>query len=187
VEDIITALSRFKALFVIARNSSFVYKGRAVDVKQIGRELGVRYVLERQRSQSGKRVRITGQLVDTSTGAHLWADRFDGGLSDVFDLQDQVTTRALSGRSRQRWKSRDRACQAQADREASTPPMPSIYAVWPGFISLVNRQATTRALRLFNSAIELDPDFASAYVVAAFCTSLPRSMADSDTANAMPK
>ena len=91
VDDIITALSRFKALFVIARNSSFTYKGRAVDVKQIGRELGVRYVLEGSVRKAANRVRITGQLVDTATGAHLWADRFDGGLGDVFDLQDQVT------------------------------------------------------------------------------------------------
>src|SRR5207237_9107611 len=91
VEDIITALSRFKALFVIARNSSFTYKGRAVDVKQIGRELGVRYVLEWRVRKATNRVRITGQLVDAATGAHLWAERFDGGLGDVFDLQDRVT------------------------------------------------------------------------------------------------
>ena len=91
VEDIITALSHFKALFVIARNSSFTYKGRAVDVKQVGRELGVRYVLEGSVRKAGNRVRITGQLVDTATGAHLWAERFDGGLGDIFDLQDQVT------------------------------------------------------------------------------------------------
>ena len=91
VEDIITALSRFKALFVIARNSSFNYKGRTVDVKVVGRELGVRYVLEGSVRKAANRVRITGQLVDTATGAHLWADRFDGGLGDIFDLQDQVT------------------------------------------------------------------------------------------------
>src|SRR5258705_8639389 len=91
VDDIITALSRFKALFVIARNSSFTYKRRAVDVKQIGRELGVRYVLEGSVRKAANRVCITGQLVDAVTGAHLWADRFDGGLGDIFDLQDQVT------------------------------------------------------------------------------------------------
>ena len=91
VEDIITALSHFKALFVIARNSSFTYKGRAVDVKQVGRELGVRYVLEGSVRKAANRVRITGQLVDTATGTHLWANRFDGGLGDIFDLQDQVT------------------------------------------------------------------------------------------------
>ena len=90
-EDIITALSRFKALFVIARNSSFTYKGRAFDVKQVGRELGVRYVLEGSVRKAANRVRITGQLVDTATGAHLWAERFDGGLGDIFDLQDRVT------------------------------------------------------------------------------------------------
>src|SRR6202008_3238131 len=88
VEEIITALSRFKALFVIARNSSFTYKGRAVEVKQVGRELGVRYVLEGSVRKAANRVRVTGQLIDAATGAHLWADRFDGGLGDIFDLQD---------------------------------------------------------------------------------------------------
>src|SRR5262245_6201484 len=87
VEDIITALSRFNQLFVIARNSSFTYKGRAVDVKQVGRELGVRYVLEGSVRKAGSRVRITGQLIDASTDAHLWADRFEGNLEDMFDLQ----------------------------------------------------------------------------------------------------
>ena len=96
VEDIITALSHFKALFVVARNSSFSYKGRAVDVKQIGRELGVRYVLEGSVRKAANRVRITGKLVDTATGAHLWAERFDGGLGDIFDLQDQVTESVVS-------------------------------------------------------------------------------------------
>ena len=91
VEDIITALSRFRQLFVVARNSSFTYKGRAVDVKQVGRELGVRYVLEGSVRKAANRVRITGQLIDVSNGAHLWADRFDGGIEDIFDLQDQVT------------------------------------------------------------------------------------------------
>ena len=90
VEDIITALSRIRWLFVIARNSSFTYKGRAVDVKQVGRELGVRYVLEGSVRKAANRVRITGQLIDATTGAHLWADRFDGALDDIFELQDQV-------------------------------------------------------------------------------------------------
>src|SRR6202166_562049 len=91
VEDITTALSRVKWLFVIARNSSFTYKGKAVDIKQVGRELGVRYVLEGSVRKAGNRVRITGQLVDAATGAHLWADRFDGALDDIFALQDSVT------------------------------------------------------------------------------------------------
>jgi TolB-like protein len=95
VEDIITALSRFHQLFVIARNSSFVYKSRAVDVKQVGRELGVRYVLEGSVRKSTNRLRITAQLIDTGTGAHLWADRFDGTIEDTFDLQDQLTSRVV--------------------------------------------------------------------------------------------
>ena len=91
VEDIITGLSRFRWLFVIARNSSFTYKGRAVDVKQVGRELGVRYLLEGSVRKSANRIRIAGQLIDTSSGTHLWADRFEGALEDVFELQDKVT------------------------------------------------------------------------------------------------
>src|SRR5213082_277879 len=90
VDEIITALSRFRNLFVIARNSSFSYKGRAVDVKQVARELGIRYVLEGSVRKAANRVRIIGQLIDTATGAHIWADRFDGALDDVFELQDQV-------------------------------------------------------------------------------------------------
>src|SRR5205809_368344 len=91
VEEIITALSRIRWLFVIARNSTFTYKGRAVDVKQVGRDLGVRYVLEGSVRKAANRVRITGQLIDSNSGAHLWADRIEGSLEDIFDVQDQVT------------------------------------------------------------------------------------------------
>src|ERR1700704_5830954 len=90
VEEIITALSRFKALFVIARNSSFTYKGKAVDIRQVGRELGVRYVLEGSVRKAANRVRITGQLIESENGVHIWADRYDGDLSEIFDLQDKV-------------------------------------------------------------------------------------------------
>src|SRR5207244_3814795 len=90
VEEIITALSRIRWLFVIARNSSFTYKGQAIDVKQVGREMGVRYVLEGSVRKGGGRVRITGQLIDAETGTHLWADRFDGSLENVFELEDRV-------------------------------------------------------------------------------------------------
>jgi adenylate cyclase len=93
VEEIITALSRIRWLFVIARNSSFTYKGQAADVKRVGRELGVRYVLEGSVRKGGNRVRITTQLIDAMSGTHLWADRFDGPLEDVFDLQDEVSSR----------------------------------------------------------------------------------------------
>src|ERR1700733_7361585 len=95
VEDIITGLSRIKWLFVIARNSSFTYKGKAVDIRQVGRELGVRYVLEGGVRKAGLRLRITAQLIEAETGAHLWADRLDGDLADVFDLQDQITDRVV--------------------------------------------------------------------------------------------
>ena len=91
VEDIITGLSRSKSLFVIARHSTFTYKGNAFDIKQVGRELGFRYVLEGSVRKAGNRVRISGQLIDAATGAHLWADRFDSQLDDIFDLQDRVT------------------------------------------------------------------------------------------------
>jgi len=100
VEDITTALSRFRQLFVIARNSTFVYKGRAVDVRQVARELGVRYVLEGSVRRAGDRVRLTAQLIDASTGGHLWAERFDGELADVFDLQDRITERWWAPSSR---------------------------------------------------------------------------------------
>jgi adenylate cyclase len=92
VEEIITALSRIRWLFVIARNSSFTYKGQSIDVKQVGRELGVRYVLEGSVRRAGGRVRITAQLIDATNGAHLWADRFDGSLEDIFELQDKVAS-----------------------------------------------------------------------------------------------
>ena len=167
VEDIITALSHFKALFVIARNSSFTYKGRAVDVKQVGRELGVRYVLEGSVRKAANRVRITGQLVDTSTGAHLWADRFDGGLGDIFDLQDQVTESVVGAIAP--------AVEKAEIERAKRKPTESLdaYTLYlrglAGFYQFANQQAIDEALRLFNSAIELDPDFASAYGRAASC------------------
>jgi TolB-like protein/class 3 adenylate cyclase/tetratricopeptide (TPR) repeat protein len=168
VEDIITALSHFKALFVIARNSSFTYKGRvAVDVKQVGRELGVRYVLEGSVRKAANRVRITGQLVDTATGGHLWADRFDGGLGDIFDLQDQVTESVVGAIAP--------AVEKAEIERAKRKPTDSLdaYALYlrgsDRLYQFASRQANGEALRLFNSAIELDPDFASAYGRAALC------------------
>ena len=107
VEDIITDLSRLKFLFVIARNSSFRYKNRAVDVKQVGRELGVRYVLEGSIRRAGNRLRLTGQLLEAATGVQLWADRYDGALEDVFELQDEITGQVLGAlaltSSKSRW------------------------------------------------------------------------------------
>jgi TolB-like protein len=167
VDDIITALSHFKALFVIARNSSFTYKWRAVDVKQIGRELGVRYVLEGSVRKAAKRVRITGQLVDTATGAHLWANRIDGGIGDIFDLQDQVTESVVGAIAP--------AVEKAEIERAKRKPTESLdaYSLYlrglARFYQFADRQANDEALRLFNSAIELDPDFASAYGRAALC------------------
>jgi TolB-like protein/class 3 adenylate cyclase len=181
-EDIITALSRFKALFVIARNSSFTYKGRAVDVKQVGRELGVRYVLEGSVRKAANRVRITGQLVDTATGGHLWAERFDGGLGDIFDLQDQVTESVVGAIAP--------AVEKAEIERAKRKPTESLdaYALYlrglARFYQFANRQANGEALRLFNSAIELDPDFASAYGRAAACYVIAKTNGwISDTAN----
>ncbi|MEH2558537.1 TolB-like protein/class 3 adenylate cyclase [Bradyrhizobium algeriense] len=166
VDDIITALSHFKALFVIARNSSFTYKGRAVDVKQVGRELGVRYVLEGSVRKAANRVRITGQLVDTATGAHLWADRFDGGLDDIFDLQDKVTASVVGAIA-------PKLEQAEIER-AKRKPTESLdaydyYLRGIASVHLWTKEANAEALRLFYRASELDPDFATAYGMAAWC------------------
>ena len=166
-EDIITALSHFKALFVIARNSSFTYKGRAVDVKQVGRELGVRYVLEGSVRKAANRVRITGQLVDAATGTHLWADRFDGGLVDIFDLQDQVTESIVGAIA----PAIEKAEIERAKRKL-TESLDAYTLYLRGlarYYQFAGRQANDEALRLFNSAIELDRDFASAYGRAASC------------------
>jgi TolB-like protein len=168
VEEIITALSRFRELFVIARNSSFTYKGRAVDVKQVGRDLGVHYVLEGSIRKAGNRVRITGQLVDASTGAHLWADRFDGALEDVFDLQDQVTARVIG-------EIAPRLEEAEI-RRTSSKPTGSLGAYDYFLRGMVGvhqwtREGNTEALSYFRRAIELDPNFAAAYGMAARCYS----------------
>ena len=161
------ALSCFKALFVIARSSSFTYKGRTVDIKQVGRELRVRYVLEGSVRKAASRVRITGQLVDTTTGAHLWADRFDGGIGDVFDLQDQVTESVVGAIAP--------AVEKAEIERAKCKPTESLdaYALYlrglARLYQFASRQANDEVLRLFNSAIELDPDFALAYGRAASC------------------
>jgi TolB-like protein/tetratricopeptide (TPR) repeat protein len=166
VEEIITALSRMRWLFVIARNSSFVYKAKAIDVKQVGRELGVRYVLEGSVRKAANRVRITGQLVDTTKGAHLWADRFEGGLDDIFDLQDQVTASVVGAIAPTLEK-------AEIER-AKRKPTESLdaydyYLRGMANVHLWTKEANSEALRLFYKAIELDPDFASAYGMAAWC------------------
>ena len=166
VEDIITALSRFKSLFVIARNSSFTYKGKAVDIKQVGRDLGVRYVLEGSVRKAANKVRITGQLIDAETGAHLWADRFDGSLDDVFDLQDRVTTSVVGAIA-------PKLDKAEITR-ASRKPVENLDA-YDCFLrglaqtNVLTRQSFDEVLRLCYRAIELDPGFSSPYGLAARC------------------
>ena len=166
VEDIITALSRFKALFVIARNSSFTYKGKAVDIKQVGRELGVRYVLEGSVRKAANRLRISGQLIDASTGGHLWADHFDGVLEDIFELQDRVTSSVVGAIA-------PKLEQAETER-AMRKPTENLDA-YDCFLRamahyhLFTRDSLLEARRLFRRATDLDPAYAAAYGFGAWC------------------
>jgi TolB-like protein/class 3 adenylate cyclase len=166
VEDIITALSRFKNLFVIAHNSSFTYKRRPTNVQQVGRELGVRYVLEGSVRKAGNRVRVSGRLIDSSTGAHLWADRFEGASEDIFDLQDQVTTSVVSAIT----PSIENAEIERAKRKPTANlDAYDYYLRGLAIVDQMTKEANDEALRLFNKAIELDPDFARAYARASYC------------------
>ena len=166
VEEIITALSRIRWLFVIARNSSFTYKGRAVDVKRVGRELGVRYVLEGSVRKAGNRVRITGQLIDAETGAHLWADRFDGSLEDVFELQDEVAI-SVAGviEPTLRQTEIERARRKRPDSldayDLYLRALPYAFTPMP--------DDADKALPLLTKAIELEPDYAAAHAIIAWC------------------
>jgi TolB-like protein len=166
VEDITMALSLFRWLFVIARNSSFTYKGRAVDVKQVGRELGVRYVLEGSVRKAGNRIRISGQLIDAGTGAHLWAGRFDGALEDMFDLQDHVTSSVVGAIAPK--------LQREEIKRARRKPTENLDAYDYYLRGLASarrwtKDANAEALDLFCKAIELDPGLACAYGMAAWC------------------
>ena len=162
VEDITTALSRFKSLFVIARNSSFTYKGKAVDIRQVGRELGVRYVLEGSVRKADSRVRISGQLIDTATGSHIWADKFDGVFDDVFGLQDQVTTSVVGLIA-------PKLVQAEIERalQKATDRLDGYDFYLRGMASLY-RGAGLEPYELFKKAIDRDPKYAAAYAAAAF-------------------
>jgi adenylate cyclase len=166
VEEITTALSRFKWLLVIARTSTFAYKGRAVDVKQVSRDLGVRYVLEGSVRKSAYRVRITAQLIDATSGAHLWADRFDGSLENVFELQDQIAS-AVVGAIDPKLLAME---IARVKRKA--PADPDAYDCFLRALDQTYRWTSEShevALRLLYQAIELDPDYAQAYACAVEC------------------
>jgi TolB-like protein/class 3 adenylate cyclase len=166
VEEIITALSRIRWLFVIARNSSVTYKGQAVDVKQVGRELGVRYVLEGSVRKAGGRVRITAQLIDAETGAHLWADHLDGSLEDVFELQDQVAA-SVAGVI-------EPALQAAEMRRSIARPMTQLtaYDLYLRALAVyfpITKERTFEALALLEQAIAIDPRYRPALSWAAIC------------------
>lgn len=166
VEDIITALSRLRWMFVIARNSSFTYKDRAVDVKQVGLELGVRYIVEGGVRKAANRVRITAQLVDATTGVHIWAERFDGGIEDIFDLQDRMTESIVGAIA----PSLERA-EIERAKLKPTENLDAYDVFLRGMASFHQRtwDATNEALKLFYRAIELDASFASAYAMAGWC------------------
>jgi adenylate cyclase len=166
VEDIITGLSRIKWLFVIARNSTFAYKGRGVDVKQVGRELGVRYVLEGSVRKAADRVRITGQLIDTATGAHIWAERYDRKFDDIFALQDEITLSVVGAiEPSLRLAEIERVKRKRSDSldayDLVLQAQPDVYSRIPEHV--------TKALLLLERALALDPAYALAHAYAAEC------------------
>jgi TolB-like protein/class 3 adenylate cyclase len=171
VEEITTAIARLPWLFVIARNSAFTYKGRAVDVKQVAQELGVRYVLEGSVRKAGNRVRITGQLIDTTTGAHIWADRFDGALDDIFELQDQVAS-SVAGAIEPKLR------LSEIER-ASRKPTANLtaYDLYLRALAQVHRyteEGFAEAVVLARRALAIDPFYAPAAALAGFCRGLQR-------------
>jgi adenylate cyclase len=169
VEEIITALSRFRWLFVIARNSSFTFKGKAVDVKEVGHRLGVRYVLEGSVRKSAGKVRIAGQLIDAATGAHLWADRFERDLTDIFALQDEVTVAVVSAIQPRLLQAeialaRRRRPENLTAYDCYLQAMPQYY--------LSTREGLAEAIKLARRALELDPRFGLAAALAGHCHTL---------------
>ena len=166
VEDITTALACIPSLFVISRNSAFTYKGRAVDVRDVGRDLGVRYVLEGSVRRAGNRVRITGQLVDAMTAAHLWGDRFDGALDDVFDLQARVAE-SVAGAIEPRLQ----RAEIERVRHKATQDLGAYDYYLRGLASMHegSGEAIRAAHGLFIRATELDPTYGAAFGLAAFC------------------
>jgi TolB-like protein len=163
VEEIITALSRLRWLFVMARNSSFTYKGRAIDVRQAARELGVRYVLEGSVRKAADRVRVTGQLIDASTGAHLWADRFDRPLGDVFAVQDEITV-AVVGAIEPSLRSAEIE-RVKRKRPESLDAYDLVLQVHS--IATFMPDSATKALPLLERALSIEPDYATAHGYAA--------------------
>jgi adenylate cyclase len=166
VEEIITALSRFKSLFVIARNSSFSYKGKSPDIRQVGRDLGVRYVLEGSVRKAAGKVRITGQLIDAVTGAHIWADRFERDLTDVFALQDEVTVAVVSA-IQPKLRQTEIAMATRQRPENLTAYDYYLRALPQHYLS--TREGLAEAIRLAHRALELDPRFGLVAALAGIC------------------
>jgi adenylate cyclase len=166
VEEITTALSRFKWLFVIARNSSFTFKGKAVDVKEVGRRLGVRYVLEGSVRKASGKVRITGKLIDAVTGTHIWADRFERDLTDVFALQDEVTVAVVSAIQPKLLQTE--IAMAARRRSENLTAYDLYLRALPQFY-LTTREANAEAIRLARCALELDPRFGYVAALAGMC------------------
>jgi adenylate cyclase len=169
VDDIITALSRFKSIFVIARNSSFTYKGKAVDLKRVGRELGVRYVLEGSVRKATDKVRITCQLIDATTGMHLWADRYEGDLGDVFALQDEITVNVIAAIA-------PKLLQVEIDSAARRRPNDfsahdHYLRAHPHYYTMT-RDGVAQAIRLLNRALEIDPRYSAAASLGILCHTL---------------
>jgi adenylate cyclase len=159
VEEIITAISRLPWLFVIARNSSFAYKGKSPDLRQVGRELGVRYVLEGSMRKAGNRVRITGQLIDTTTGAHIWADRFDGALDDIFELQDEIASRVAGA-----IEPKLRQSEIERARRKPTESLDAydLYLRALAQFHKLTEESYSEAIRLAEQALDIDSSFAPA-------------------------
>src|SRR5438477_6639171 len=166
VEEIITALSRFKWLFVIARNSSFIFKGKAVDIKQVGRRLGVRYVLEGSVRKASGKVRIAGQLIDAVTGAHIWADKFERDLTDIFALQDEVTAAVVCAIQPKMLQTE--IAMATRRRPENLTAYDFYLRAMPRFY-LMTREGVAEAIRLAHCALELDPRFGSVAALAGHC------------------
>jgi TolB-like protein/class 3 adenylate cyclase/Tfp pilus assembly protein PilF len=166
VDEITTCLSRIRWLFVIARNSSFIYKGKTVDVRQVGRELGVRYVVEGGVRKSGQRVRITAQLVETATGNHLWADRFDGALEDMFDLQDQITEKVVAVVEPS--VQRSEIARARQKRPESLDAY-DLYLRAVPFTASQSAEEGKIAIELLERALTIDPEYAAAHALVAWC------------------
>ena len=166
VEEIITALSRFKSLFVIARNSSFTFKGRAVDIKEVGRRLGVRYVLEGSVRKAAGKVRITGQLIDAVTGAHIWVDRFERNLTDVFALQDEVTLAVVTAVQPKLLQTE--IALATRRRPENLTAYDFYLRALPQFY-LATREGVAETIRLAHRALELDPRFGLVAALAGAC------------------